>query len=73
VHYGRPRQLGGDLLGVDVNIAARVGDAAKAGELLVSDIAAEQLAEEGLRLSRPRRLKAQGAPRDMHVLRVSRH
>ncbi len=72
VHYGRPRQLGGDLLGVDVNIAARVGDAAKAGELLVSDIAAEQLAEEGLRLSRPRRLKAQGAPRDMHVLRVSR-
>jgi adenylate cyclase len=72
VHYGRPRQLGGDLLGVDVNIAARVGDAAKAGELLVSDIAAEQLDEDGLRLSRPRRLKAQGAPRDMHVLRVSR-
>ncbi len=72
VHYGRPRRLGGDLLGVDVNIAARIGDAAKADELLVSDIAAELLDDEGLRLSRARRLKAEGAPRDMHVLRVSR-
>jgi adenylate cyclase len=72
VHYGRPRRLGGDLLGVDVNIAARIGDAAKADELLVSDVAAELLDDEGLRLSRARRLKAEGAPRDMHVLRVSR-
>jgi adenylate cyclase len=72
VHYGRPRLLGGDLLGVDVNVAARVGDAAKADELLVSDVAAELLDDEGLRLSRARRLKAEGAPRDMHVLRVSR-
>jgi adenylate cyclase len=72
VHYGRPRRLGGDLLGVDVNIAARIGDAAKADELLVSDVAAELVDDEGLRLSRARRLKAEGAPRDMHVLRVSR-
>src|SRR5580704_2963547 len=72
VHYGRPRRLGGDLLGVDVNVAARVGDAAKADEVLVSDVAAELLDDEGLRLSRARRLKAEGAPRDMHVLRVSR-
>jgi adenylate cyclase len=72
VHYGRPRRLGGDLLGVDVNIAARVGDAARAGELLVSDVAAELLACEGLRVSRARRLRAEGAPRDMHVVRVSR-
>ncbi|HEV3053987.1 MAG TPA: adenylate/guanylate cyclase domain-containing protein, partial [Solirubrobacteraceae bacterium] len=72
VHYGRPRRLGGDLLGVDVNIAARIGDAAKADELLVSDVAAELLDDEGLRLSKARRLKAEGAPRDMHVLRVSR-
>ena len=72
VHYGRPRRLGGDLLGVDVNIAARVGDAAKAGELLVSDVAAELLNDDQLRLSRPRRLKAEGAPRDMQVIRVSR-
>src|SRR3954447_23394490 len=35
VHVGRPRRLGGDYLGVDVNIAARVGAAAGAEELLV--------------------------------------
>ena len=37
VHWGRPRKLGGDYLGVDVNIAARVGDAAKADQVLASD------------------------------------
>jgi adenylate cyclase len=72
VHYGRPRRLGGDLLGVDVNIAARVGDAAKAGELLVSDTALELLDGDGLRRGRTRRLRADGVPRDMLVARVSR-
>jgi adenylate cyclase len=72
VHYGRPRRLGGDLLGVDVNIAARVGDAAKAGELLVSDSALELLDGDGLRRGRTRRLRADGVPRDMLVARVSR-
>jgi adenylate cyclase len=72
VHWGRPRKLGGDYLGVDVNIAARVGDAAKAGEVLVSDAALDRLALDGLRTSRAKRLRAEGAPRDMHVVRVSR-
>jgi adenylate cyclase len=72
VHHGSPRRLGGDLLGVDVNIAARVGDAAKPGELLVSDTALELLDGDGLRIGRTRRLKADGAPRDMYVARVSR-
>ena len=43
VHWGRPRKLGGDYLGVDVNIAARVADAAKADQVLVSDTALERL------------------------------
>jgi adenylate cyclase len=72
VHYGRPRRLGGDLLGVDVNIAARVGDAAKPGQVLVSHTALELLDSDGLRLGRTRRLRADGAPRDMQVARVSR-
>lgn len=72
VHYGSPRRLGGDLLGVDVNIAARVGDSAKPGELLVSDTALELLDGEGLKVGRTRRLKADGAPRDTYVARVSR-
>lgn len=72
VHWGRPRRLGGDYLGVDVNIAARVGDAAKAGEVVVSDSARDQLEVEHLRLGRSKRLRAQGAPRDLHYARVSR-
>ena len=43
VHVGRPRKIGGDYLGVDVNIASRVGDAAKAGEVLVSESVCERL------------------------------
>jgi adenylate cyclase len=72
IHWGRPRSLGGDYLGVDVNIAARVGDAAKAGEVVVSDPVLEQLDVESLEVGRSKRLRAQGAPRGMHVARVSR-
>src|SRR4051812_7022264 len=36
VHWGRPRRIGGDYLGVDVNIAARLAQEAGAGEVLVS-------------------------------------
>jgi adenylate cyclase len=72
VHWGRPRHLGGDYLGVDVNIAARVGDAAKAGEVLVSDIALAQLDATRLDVGRAKRLRAEGAPRDLHVSRISR-
>ena len=35
-HHGLPRRVGRDYLGVDVNIAARVAQAAKADEMLVS-------------------------------------
>ena len=37
VHWGRPRKLGGDYLGVDVNVAARVAAAARADQVLISD------------------------------------
>jgi GGDEF domain-containing protein len=53
IHWGRPRRLGGDFLGVDVNIAARVGD-------------------EHLQFGRSKRLRAQGAPRELHYTRVTR-
>jgi adenylate cyclase len=72
VHWGRPRRLGGDYLGVDVNVAARVGAAAKGGELLVSEAACETLEGDGLRLGRAKRLKAQGAPRELRVRSVAR-
>jgi class 3 adenylate cyclase len=72
IHWGRPRPLGGDFLGVDVNIAARVGDAAKGGEVVVSDAALDQLDVQSLEVGRSKRLRAEGAPRRMHVTRVSR-
>jgi adenylate cyclase len=72
IHWGRPRRLGGDYLGVDVNIAARVCDVAKAGEVVVSDPARERLDAQQLRFGRLKRLRAQGAPREMQYARVSR-
>ena len=72
VHWGRPRSLGGDLYGVDVNIAARVGETAGAQELLVSEPALELVDATGLDLGRAKRLKAEGAPKDLRVRRVRR-
>ena len=67
LHVGRPRPLGGDLFGIDVNIAARVAEAAGAGEVLVSEAARRQLDEQKVSLKRKRRFKAKGAPKDLDV------
>lgn len=75
VHWGSPRRLGGDYLGVDVNVAARVVDAAKADQVLVSDALLAQLdgaESDALRTGRAKRLKAHGAPRDLRVVSVAR-
>ncbi len=71
VHLGRPRRVGGDYLGVDVNIAARVGEAAKGGEVLVSDSARQALDPGAFKFGRNRRLSASGAPRGLSVCRVA--
>jgi adenylate cyclase len=71
VHLGRPRKIGTDYLGVDVNVAARVADAAGAGEILVSQSACERLDPAAFKLSRGRRLRARGAPEGLSVCAVS--
>jgi adenylate cyclase len=71
VHLGRPRKVGRDYLGVDVNIAARVGESAKAGQVLVSESARASLDEEGLQFGRKRRLRETGAPRNLAVFAVT--
>jgi adenylate cyclase len=68
VHVGRPRMLGGDYLGVDVNIAARVA-AAAGDEVLVSGAGCERLDQQAFRLKR-RRFRAKGAPRELEVYAV---
>lgn len=75
LHWGSPRRLGGDYLGVDVNVAARVADAAKPDQVLVSDVLLAQLDDDALaelRTGRAKRLRADGAPRDLRVVSVSR-
>jgi len=72
VHWGRPRRLGGDYLGVDVNIAARVAQAAKGDQVLVSAAVLDQLTAMDLDPGKLRRLKAEGAPRELQVAPVSR-
>ncbi|HEX7278621.1 MAG TPA: adenylate/guanylate cyclase domain-containing protein, partial [Solirubrobacterales bacterium] len=71
IHLGRPRKLGGDYFGVDVNIAARLADAAKPDEILVSDRALEAL-DPTLVESRKRRFSAKGAPKDLAAYAVAR-
>ncbi|WP_050792761.1 adenylate/guanylate cyclase domain-containing protein [Gordonia neofelifaecis] len=69
LHTGAPRAVGSDFLGVDVNIAARVCDAAGGGEVYVSDSALAQVDVDDYVIKR-RRFKAKGVPRELQVFRV---
>ena len=72
VHSGKPRKLGGDYLGVDVNIAARVVEAAKPQQVLVSEVSCRALDEAQFEIARAKRLKAPGAPKELRVSEVER-
>ena len=73
VHVGTPRRLGGDLFGVDVNIAARVAEAAGGGEVLISDAVRQKLGEDAsMRTRRRWRFRAKGAPKDLSVYVAAR-
>jgi adenylate cyclase len=67
LHLGRPRKLGGDYLGVDVNIAARVCEAASGGEVLISEAMRERIGDEEFKLRKRRGFRAKGAPKDLAV------
>ena len=65
IHIGRPRRIGSDYIGIDVNVAARVAEEAKPGEVLATDRALAVLEGRELRRSRNRRIKVKGVPRDL--------
>jgi adenylate cyclase len=65
MHVGRPRRIGGDYLGVDVNIAARLAEAADADEVLISETALAKLDAESLDVKKKRRFKVKGVPKDL--------
>jgi adenylate cyclase len=70
LHVGRPRRLGGDYFGVDVNVAARIADAAGPGEVLVSRALLDRLDDGAVTVHHRRTLSAKGAPAKTEVLQV---
>jgi adenylate cyclase len=69
-HHGLPRRVGRDYVGIDVNIAARVAQAAKGGELLVSQTVRDQLDDDLYPTRRKLLFRAKGAPKDLAVYSV---
>ena len=72
IHSGKPRKLGGDYLGVDVNIAARVVEAAKPQQVLVSEVSCRALDPELFEIAKAKKLKAPGTPKEFRVSQVER-
>jgi adenylate cyclase len=70
VHTGRPRAIGGDYIGVDVNIAARLVERAGAGEILVSEAALAGLDPDRVTSRRKKSFmlsRTKGVPTDLAV------
>jgi adenylate cyclase len=73
MHVGRPERVGDDYFGVDVNIAARVAEAATGGEILATDKVLAELDENSVKARRKRMFRAKGVPAEVKVysIRVS--
>lgn len=70
IHTGTPKAIGGDYLGVDVNIAARLVEKAGADEILVSDRALAGLDPERVSTRRKKTFlltRVKGVPDDVDV------
>lgn len=71
VHAGSARALGSDLIGHDVNVAARIGELACAEEVLVSEVARAEQAAAGLRFEALGPVFVKGLPDALRVYRAS--
>jgi adenylate cyclase len=70
MHVGRPERVGDDYFGVDVNIAARVAEAASAGEVLASGRAVAELDDTRVKARRKLLFRAKGVPPEIKVYSV---
>jgi len=70
MHVGRPERVGDDYFGVDVNIAARVAEAASGNEILVSDAALADLDPDEVKARRKRMFRAKGVPTEIKVYSI---
>jgi adenylate cyclase len=69
LHFGTPQPIGIDYLGVDVNIAARLCEAARGGEVLISNALRSHL--DGRKgVSRPPRRELDGVPDGLEIYSV---
>ncbi|MGV9612614.1 adenylate/guanylate cyclase domain-containing protein [Nocardia xishanensis] len=82
LHTGSPREIGGDWLGVDVTIAARVMEAGGNGNTMISEatlqsLEPETLTELGLTVKPYRRsffaAPLSGVPEDLRIFRLSKN
>lgn len=80
LHTGTPREIGGDWLGVDVTIAARVMEAAGNGRMMISEATLAALEPETLdelgHTARPYRRSffaapLSGVPEDLRIYRIT--
>lgn len=74
LHTGEPKAIGGDLVGVDVNIAARLAENAGPGETLVSDASLAELDPSTITARRKLSLRLnrlKGVPGDVSIYAVA--
>jgi adenylate cyclase len=74
MHTGNPRRLGGDYLGIDVNIAARVAQKAASGEVLASQTTVALLDPQSVTTRRKRTfafLRVKGVPDELEVFAIT--
>jgi adenylate cyclase len=74
MHWGTPTSRGGDLFGHDVNLAARITELARPGELLISEhlCGAVDQPIAGVRLEELGPVVMRGIPRPVPLFRASR-
>jgi adenylate cyclase len=71
VHYGEATRIGGDYLGVDVTVAARLCEAAGDGEILLSNEVASRIDEETALVWEPNQVLEKGTPDNLRVFRIN--
>ena len=70
MHVGRPERVGDDYFGVDVNIAARVAEAATGGEILATDKVLSEIDQDSVKAKRKRMFRAKGVPAEIKVYSI---
>lgn len=74
VHYGTPSRRGNDLIGHDVNVAARIMDLAGSGEVLASEAAVRSADERlpAVHFERLGPMVMKGIPQPVNIYRCER-